>query len=251
MSDKVIVSTTNLSKKFMIGTREKHTMFSAFRHALSGEYSSREIWSLKDINISINKGEMVAVIGPNGAGKTTLLRILSGIMAPTSGACIVEEDVSCIFNLGIGFNFRFTAIENVYLHAALHGISRKEIDGKMDEIVEFSGLGAFMGAKLSEFSSGMIARLGFSTVIQTVRDIIMVDEVLAVGDIAFQQKCMSVFEKLLYDGKTIIFIAHGIGIIKHMCTKGLYLDKGRQICFGNINEVEDMYEKKRQSAPEK
>lgn len=248
MNKKIVIETNNLSKKFMIGTREKLTMFSSLRHALSGKYASREIWALKDINIAINKGEMVAIIGPNGAGKTTLLRILSGIMAPTGGACTVDGEVSCIFNLGIGFNFRFTAIENVYLHAALHGISRKEIDKKMDDIIEFSGLGAFMGAKLSEFSSGMIARLGFSTVIQTVRDVVMVDEVLAVGDIAFQEKCMSVFENLLNEGKTVVFIAHGIESIKHLCSKGLYIDGGRQVCFGDINEVEEMYENNRHAA---
>ncbi|MCR4662458.1 MAG: ATP-binding cassette domain-containing protein [Endomicrobiaceae bacterium] len=240
MSD-IVIQTNNLSKRFKIGTKERLTFFTSLRYKLSGEYPETDLWALKDISFSVRKGEMVAVIGHNGAGKTTLFRILSGIMRQTSGTYNVSEDLSCMFELGLGFNLRFTAIENVYLYGALHGISRKEIDKKMDAIVEFAELDKFMGAKLGEYSSGMISRLAFATVIQTLKGIILVDEVLAVGDIAFQKKCTKAFEKVLNEGHTILFISHGIGEEKRLCSNALYIDHGNQVAFGPVNEVEDMY----------
>lgn len=240
----ISIKTNNLSKCFKIGTRERLTLFTSLKYKITGSLPERELWALKDISFSVKKGEMVAVIGHNGAGKTTLFRILSGIMKQTSGTFTVNEEVSCMFELGLGFNLRFTALENVYLYGALHGITRKEIDKKMDAIVEFAELGNFMGAKLGEFSSGMIARLAFATVIQTLNGIILVDEVLSVGDISFQKKCLKAFEKVLSDGHTVLFISHGIGEVKKFCTNALYIDHGRQMAFGPIDEVEDMYKQK-------
>ena len=242
--NKTVIEVNNLSKKFKIGTKERLTFFTSFRYKLSGQFPEKELWALKDINFSAKKGEMIAVIGHNGAGKTTLFRILSGIMKQTAGTFNITEGISCMFELGLGFNLRFTALENVYLYGALHGITRKEIDNKMDAIVEFAELGNFMGARLGEFSSGMIARLAFATVIQTIQGIILVDEVLAVGDIAFQKKCTQAFEKVIEDGHTVLFISHGIGDIKKICTNALYIDHGQQIAFGPIDEVEDMYKRK-------
>jgi len=237
----IVIQTDNLSKKFKIGTKERLTFFTSLRYKLSGEYPETDFWALKNISFSVKKGEMVAVIGHNGAGKTTLFRILSGILKQTSGTFNITEKVSCMFELGLGFNLRFTAIENVYLYGALHGISRKEIDKKMDAIVEFAELDKFMGAKLGEYSSGMISRLAFATVIQTLQGIILVDEVLSVGDIAFQKKCAKAFEKVLNEGHTILFISHGIGEEKKLCSNALYIDHGKQMAFGPIKEVEDMY----------
>lgn len=243
MSD-IVIQTNNLSKKFKIGTRERLTLFTSLRYKLSGDYPETDFWALKNISFSVKKGEMIAVIGHNGAGKTTLFRILSGIMKQTSGTFNITENVSCMFELGLGFNLRFTAIENVYLYGALHGISRKEIDKKMDAIVEFAELDKFMGAKLGEYSSGMISRLAFATVIQTLQGIILVDEVLAVGDVAFQKKCTKAFEKVLNEGHTILFISHGIGEERKLCSNALYIDHGQQMAFGPMNEVEQMYYEK-------
>ena len=236
-----VIETKNLSKKFKIGTSEKMTLFNTFRYKLSGENPTRELWALRDINISVKKGEMLAVLGPNGAGKTTLLRILSGIMSPTSGSYEVKGEVSCIFELGLGFNPKFTALENVYLYAALHGLSRKEINKKLPEIVKFSELDKFMGAKLSEFSSGMRARLAFATVMQTIKGIVMIDELLAVGDSDFQKKCIAVFEKLINEGNTMLFITHAVSDISKLCKNALYIDAGHQMGFGSISEIEEMY----------
>lgn len=240
----IVIQTNNLSKKFKIGTRERLTFFTTLKYKLSGEYPETDFWALKNITFSVKKGEMIAVIGHNGAGKTTLFRILSGIMKQTSGTFSVKEELSCMFELGLGFNLRFTAIENVYLYGALHGISRKEIDKKMDAIIEFAELDKFMGAKLGEYSSGMISRLAFATVMQTLKGIILVDEVLSVGDIGFQQKCIKEFEKVLNSGHTILFISHGIGEIKRLCSKALYIDHGEQMAFGPVDEVEQMYYEK-------
>ena len=240
----IAIQTNNLSKCFKIGTRERLTLFNSLRYKITGSLPERELWALKNLSFSVKKGEMVAVIGHNGAGKTTLFRILSGIMKQTSGSFTVNEEISCMFELGLGFNLRFTALENVYLYGALHGITRKEIDKKMDSIVEFAELDNFMGAKLGEFSSGMIARLAFATVIQTLNGIVLVDEVLSVGDISFQKKCLNAFEKVLADGHTVLFISHGIGEVKKFCTNALYIDHGTQMAFGPINEVEDMYKQK-------
>ena len=229
--DDIVIETSHLSKMFMIGTTERMTLFSSLRYKLSGDFPVREFWALKDINFSVRRGEMVAVLGPNGAGKTTLLRILSGIIASTGGTFSVRDKVSTIFELGLGFNSRLSALENLYLYAALHGITRKEINRKLPEMMDFSEVGDFMGAKLGEFSSGMKARLAFATVVQTVRGIIMIDEALAVGDAAFQKKCMSAIEKLLNDGKTVLVISHGMGDARKFCSKALYINHGIQKGF--------------------
>jgi ABC-type polysaccharide/polyol phosphate transport system ATPase subunit len=241
MENKEMIKVEGVSKIFEIGTKERMTLLSTIRHKLSGEYPTREVWALKNINFTLKKGEMAVIVGPNGAGKTTLLRILAGIMFPTSGKYEISGQVSCIFDLGIGFNPRFSAIDNVYMYGALLGISRKEVDKKLPEIVEFSELGDFMGAKLSEFSSGMRSRLAFSTIVQTIKDVVMVDEVLAVGDASFQRKCMATFENLLNQGKTIIYISHSPSGVKKFCNKALYINHGNQVAFGGFEEVTEMY----------
>lgn len=244
MSDNIVIETNHLSKRFKIGTNERLTFFTSVRYKLSGSLPEKDLWALKDITFKAKKGEMIAVIGHNGAGKTTLFRILSGILKQTSGTFNIKEKVSCMFELGLGFNLRFTAIENVYLYGALHGISRKEINKKFDSIIEFAELEDFVGTKLGEYSSGMISRLAFATIIQTLQGIVLVDEVLSVGDISFQKKCTKAFEKVLNDGHTILFISHGIGDARRLCSNALYIDHGNQMAFGPIDEVEDMYYKK-------
>lgn len=240
MNDTVI-ETHGLSKRFMIGTQERMTLFSSIRYKLNGEFPTREYWALRDINFSVNRGEMVAVIGPNGAGKTTLLRILSGIMRQTQGTFTVTEDVSCVFELGLGFNLRMTAIENLYLYASLHGISRRQINAKLPEIIDFAGLEGFMAAKLGEYSSGMRARLAFATVIQTVQGIVMIDEVLSVGDAVFQRKCLGAIKKILHEGNTVLFIAHGTSEVRDMCSRALYINAGKQVGFGPLGDIEALY----------
>ncbi|MCB4791200.1 MAG: ATP-binding cassette domain-containing protein [Elusimicrobia bacterium] len=241
MDNNIAIKVENLSKKFCIGTRDRMTLISTIRHRLGGEYPKREIWALQNINFTVKKGEMVVIIGPNGAGKTTLLRILSGIMSQTSGRYEINGETSCMFELGLGFNSNFSAIDNIYLYGALLGMSKKEIDKKLNDIIDFSELGDFMGAKLSEFSSGMSARLAFATVIQTVKGIVMVDEALAVGDLSFQKKCITAFENILNKGNTILFISHGIRGVNRMCKNALYINRGIQIGFGEVDKISKLY----------
>jgi ABC-type polysaccharide/polyol phosphate transport system ATPase subunit len=241
MSEYPVIETRQLSKKFHIGTRERLTLFSALRYRLSGEYPTGDLWALRDITFSVKPGEMIAVIGPNGAGKTTLLKILAGIMSHTSGTFDVRGGVSCIFELGLGFNPRFTALENIFAYGALHGLRRREVEKLLPEIADFSEMGEFMGAKLGDFSSGMRARLAFATVLQTMQNIVMIDEVLTVGDASFQQKCQRAFERMLHEGKTILFISHGLGGVKRLCTNALYINKGVQKGFGPVEEVTAQY----------
>lgn len=242
--EREIIKTNDIFKMFHIGSNEKFTIFNTLRYKLSGETPKKELWALKNVNISVKEGEMIAVIGPNGAGKTTLLRILSGIMATTSGSYRVEGKVSSIFELGLGFNPRFTALQNVYLYGALHGLSRKQVDKILPEVIEFSGLQEFMGAKLSEFSSGMRQRLAFAAIIQTVEDIVMVDEVMAVGDQSFKIKCLDSFKNLLHEGKTILFVTQSLsGELKNLCNRALYLSKGEQMYYGEPEEAQRRYDK--------
>ena len=238
-----IIKVEHLSKKFNIGTKERMTIFSSIRYKLSGEFPKREMWALQDINFSVEKGKMVAVIGPNGAGKSTLLRIISGIIKPTLGSFEVRGEVACLFELGLGFNSWFTALQNVYLYGAFHGLSRKEIDKKIPQIVEFSGLEGFMGAKLKDFSTGMRQRLAFATIIQTVEGVIIVDEVLTVGDALFQSKCIEAFENKLKQGNTILLVSHGLGRAESLCHKALYLNKGRQIAYDDFEKASEIYKK--------
>jgi len=238
-----VIEVKNLFKKFYIGTRERLTIFSTIRAKLSSEMPKREIWALKNINFEVKKGEMIAVIGPNGAGKTTLLRIIAGIMRQTHGEYMIEGNISTMFELGIGFNPRFTAIQNIYLYGARHGLSRKDIDRNLPQIIEFAELDGFMHAKLREYSSGMRQRLAFATIMQTAEDIIMVDEVLSVGDLAFQEKCVGAFKLLLDRGNTILFVAHGLGDAKRLCSRALYINKGEVKGYGPVEEIEELYTK--------
>jgi len=243
MIDNFVIEVDNLWKRFFIGETKRMTLFSTIRYKLSGEVPKREYWALKGINFKVKKGEMVAIIGPNGAGKTTLLRILSGIMEPTFGVYSVTGEVSPILELGLGFDPNFTALENIYLYGALHGYPRKKINKCLDRIIDFSELGEFINTKLRDFSSGMRQRLAFATIIETAGDIIMVDEVLSVGDTSFQRKCIKKFEELLNRGKTILFVSHGIGEERKMCKRALYINKGEQKGFGALEEMENLYRK--------
>ncbi|MFC2061738.1 ABC transporter ATP-binding protein [Elusimicrobiota bacterium] len=242
MISKKVMEVKNLSKKFYIGTTDKLTLFSSLRYIISTEMPKEELWALENINFSVKKGTMTAIVGPNGAGKTTLLRVLSGIMKPTSGEYEVKEDVSTIFELGLGFNPMFTALQNVYLYGALHGLSRKNINEKLPKIIEFSELHKFMNTKLRDFSSGMRQRLAFATIIQTASGIIMIDEVLSVGDMSFKKKCFKAIEKLLSNNNTILFVSHGLGDARELCSKALYLNKGKQRGYGSVENMEELYE---------
>ena len=192
----------------------------------------------------MKRGEAVALIGKNGSGKSTMLKILAGVMYPTEGSVEVNGSMAPLIELGAGFDLELTARENIYLNGAILGHDRVFMDQHFEEIVDFSELRDFLDVPLKNYSSGMTARLGFSiaTVIQA--DILVVDEVLAVGDVRFQEKCKEKIANLLERGTTLLFVSHSEDQVKQLCPKAVWLDHGNLMAFGDTEEVYDMYEKK-------
>ena len=243
MPGKTIIEVESLSKKFMIGKKA-----SDLRYALRDMFSftkekKQEIWALKDISFSINEGEVFGIIGPNGSGKSTLLKILSKITYPTSGRAILRGKVSSLLEVGTGFHPELTGRENIYLNGSILGMKRAEINKKFDEIVDFSGVEQFIDTPVKHYSSGMYVRLAFSVAAHLEPDILLVDEVLSVGDMAFRQKSIKKMNEVAKSGRTVVFVSHNLGIIKEICNKGIYIDKGKIIDSGNINKVVDKYYK--------
>lgn len=201
----------------------------------------REIWALKDVSFEVRKGEALGLIGPNGAGKSTLLKILSGITKPTTGSFEMKGRFSALIEIGAGFHDELTGKENIYMNGAILGMSRKEIEGKFDEIVEFSGLGKFINTPLKKYSSGMRVRLGFSIAAHIEPEILLIDEVLAVGDVNFQNKSISKMRSFKEKGISIIFVSHSMPSVLSMCDRALYLEKGMMRKIGPVADVIDAY----------
>jgi lipopolysaccharide transport system ATP-binding protein len=187
---------------------------------------SDTIWALKDICCEVKRGEVVGVIGRNGAGKSTLLKILSRITEPTSGYAVINGRVGSLLEVGTGFHFELTGRENIYLNGAILGMSRSEIDRKFDEIVEFSEVGKFIDTPVKHYSSGMHLRLAFSVAAHLEPEILLVDEVLAVGDASFQKKCLGKMEDVAAHGRTVLFVSHNLGAVQELCQTSLVLKNG-------------------------
>jgi ABC-2 type transport system ATP-binding protein len=224
--EEVIVSVKDVGKVFQI-PRERHTSLKSM--VLSGwrNRGYREFRAIEKVDFEIHKGEFFGIIGQNGSGKSTLLKILAGIYVPTRGKVRITGRLSPFIELGVGFNPELTARENVFLNGAILGLSRMEIAEKFNEIIEFAELEEFVDQKLKNFSSGMLVRLAFSVAIRARADILLIDEVLAVGDSNFQQKCFDVFRRLKAEGKTIIFVSHDLASIKEFSDRVLVLNKGK------------------------
>lgn len=198
---------------------------------------------LKNINIDIKKGESVALIGVNGSGKSTLLKLITRIIYPTKGTIKVNGKVSSLLELGAGFHPDFSGRENIYFNASIFGLTRKEIDDRLDSIIEFSELGDFIDTPIRTYSSGMYMRLAFSVAINVDADIILIDEILAVGDQHFQEKCMDKMLELKNSGKTIVFVSHSAGAVKFLCDRAVWLKDGIVEMDGKTEDVLNEYEK--------
>jgi len=212
-----------------------------FIKLVSGKLYFREFWALKDISFKIKKGEIFGIIGLNGAGKSTLLKIIAGVLKPTMGRVYVNGTMAPLIELGAGFDFELTARENIFLNGAILGYSRKFMKEKFDEIVEFAELRDFLDVPLKNFSSGMQARLGFAIATIVDPDILIVDEILAVGDFHFQEKCERRINSMLEKGTTIVMVSHSIDQIERMCQRVLWLEKGRMKMIGDAKEVCEAY----------
>lgn len=199
--------------------------------------------ALRDVSFEVGKGESIGVVGRNGSGKSTLLQLIAGTMQPSTGSVEVNGRVAALLELGSGFNPEFTGRENVYLNGAVLGLSKREVDHRFEAIAAFADIGDFMDQAVKTYSSGMQVRLGFAVAINVSADVVIIDEALAVGDINFQAKCISALRKLQENGVSFLIVTHSTGVIKSMCTRGVYLDQGKMISVGPAGEVADMYER--------
>lgn len=229
----------NLSKRYQLGETE-HTML---REALMGFFRKRtgqarkSIWALNGASLEVEQGEVIGIVGRNGAGKSTLLKILSKITYPTSGKVEVKGRVGSLLEVGTGFHDELTGRENIYLNGSMLGMRKKEIEASMDQIVEFADIGDFLDTPIKRYSSGMRMRLGFSVAAHLRTDVLFVDEVLAVGDVGFQKKCLGAMRELGSGGRTILFVSHNMAAIENLCRRTVWIADGRVKEDGNTKEV--------------
>lgn len=208
---------------------------------LKGELLYNDFVALKNINLEIYKGDILGIIGLNGAGKSTLLKILAGVLTPTSGKVTVHGSIAPLIEVGAGFDPELTAKENIFLNGAILGYSRNFLEGKFQEIIDFAELQEFINVPVKNFSSGMYARLGFAIATVVKPDILIVDEVLSVGDYKFQEKCEERIKNMIEDGVTIILVSHDIRLIEHLCTRIVWLEKGNIKKIGSVKNICEEY----------
>ena len=255
----IAIEVAGLGKKYHIGGLQKSyyrltdqvaDMFTApFRRAgklLRGQATGaaeldETIWAIQDVSFQIKSGEVVGIIGRNGAGKSTLLKILSGITDPTEGYADIYGRVGSLLEVGTGFHAELTGRENIYLNGAILGMKKAEIERKLDEIVAFADIDKFLDTPVKHYSSGMHVRLAFSVAAHLEPEILLVDEVLAVGDMAFQRKCLGKMDDVAQAGRTVVFVSHNMGLLQTLCKRGIFLHKGTVDTDGTITEAVDAY----------
>jgi len=208
---------------------------------LKRQLSYEDFWALKDISFSVERGEVFGVMGLNGAGKSTLLKILAGVFKPTLGEVTIRGEISPLLELGAGFDPNCSARDNIYMNGAMYGYPPSYMDERYNEILEFSELWEFEDIALKNFSSGMMARLGFAVATSVQPEILIVDEILGVGDYKFQAKCEKRIESMISDGVTVLLVSHNVGVIKGMCSRAMLLEKGELVCLGDVDEVCEAY----------
>lgn len=229
----------NVSKLYRLYGRPSDQILELL--ALRGRQYHKDFWALRDINLTVGKGETLAVVGPNGSGKSTLLQIVSGIVPPTTGRVLAEGRIAALLELGAGFNTEFTGRENVYLSGEILGLSRSKIDQLFPSIAAFAEIGDFIDRPVKEYSSGMYVRLAFATAIHVDPEILIVDEALAVGDAIFSNRCIQKFEELKGRGVTILFVSHDLGLVKMLADRAVFLMNGRIEAEGRPSDVVNRY----------
>jgi lipopolysaccharide transport system ATP-binding protein len=255
------ISVEGLSKRYAIGVRQKRSdtlviaAASAFIQPLRNLARIRRltsvgedlgetddsIWALRDVSFDVEEGTAIGIIGRNGAGKSTLLKILSRITAPTIGRATIRGKVSSLLEVGTGFHPELTGRENVYLNGSIHGMNRREIAGKFDEIVDFSGVEKLIDTPVKRFSSGMTVRLAFAVAANLEPDVLIVDEVLAVGDAEFQRKCLGKMESTALTGRTVLFVSHNMAAVTRLCSSAVWLDQGKVVRIGPTSKIASSY----------
>lgn len=245
-----IITVSSISKKYklMSATVKYDTFFLETVHKFKNAFTkkdktkkSEEFWALSDISFQVNKGDRIGIIGHNGAGKSTLLKVFSRITTPTEGEIVIKGRVSSLLEVGTGFHPELTGRENVYLNGAILGMTKAEIDSKFNTIVEFSEIGQFMNTPVKKYSSGMYVRLAFAVAAHLDPDILIVDEVLAVGDMKFQQKCLGKMDEVSGQGRTVLYVSHNMNTVQQLCNRVIVLDHGKLIYDGNVDDGIKIY----------
>ena len=244
MNTETIIKVKNATVRFNKATENYNGLKEYVIKMLKGELMFQEFLALKDVNFEVKKGESWGLIGANGSGKSTLLKLICGILKPYKGTVKVHGKIAPLIELGAGFDPQLTARENIYLNGALLGHKKAFMEMHFNEIIEFAELGDFIDVPIKNFSSGMAARLGFAVATIVKPDISIVDEVLAVGDIAFQEKCRKRMESLLQNGTTLLFVSHSSKQVKELCQNVIWLDKGHVVAQGRAEDIIQKYEGK-------
>lgn len=260
MSD-VVIRAEGLGKKYLIGHQAEGAPYATLRESIGRTLSRfrrnardmakgralimgddiEEFWALKDVDFEIRRGEVVGIIGRNGAGKSTLLKVLSRITEPSEGRVTIDGRVASLLEVGTGFHPELSGRENIFLNGSILGMTRKEIQGKFDEIVDFAGVEKFIDTPVKRYSSGMQVRLGFAVAAHLEPEILIVDEVLAVGDAEFQKKCIGKMKDVSGSGKTVLFVSHNMAAVSRLCQTGIYLWKGNATSYGDIQSAQARY----------
>lgn len=235
-----VIEIKNISKIYNLYNKPSDRL----KEALFARQSRHtEFAALNDVSFNVNKGEILGIIGKNGSGKSTILKIITSVLTPTSGECIVKGKIAALLELGAGFNMEYTGIENIYLNGQMIGFSKEEMDKKLQDIIDFADIGEHIYQPVKTYSSGMFARLAFSVAISVDPDILIVDEALSVGDVFFQNKCYRRFEDFRDRGKTILFVTHDMGSVIRYCNRCVLLNAGKKVAEGKPQEMVDLYKR--------
>lgn len=243
MGNDTIINVEHVSMRFNLSSEKFDSFKEYVIKSIKRQVSYDEFWALKDVSFEVKKGDSIGLIGLNGSGKSTMLKTIAGVLKPTKGRVTIGGNIAPLIELGAGFDMDLTARENVFLNGALLGYNRSQMEKEYDGIVEFSELENFMNVPVKNFSSGMISRLAFAIATIGIPDILIVDEVLSVGDFRFQEKCEKRIFNMMKKGTTILFVSHSIQQVKRICNKVVWLDHGTLKMTGDTKEVCDIYEK--------
>lgn len=242
MDKGIAIKISNLGKRYSIGKEKEDNLRASLSNMFKGAINRRdEFWAVQDVNFEVLKGDVIGIVGKNGAGKSTLLKLLSQITVPTTGVIEINGRVASLLEVGTGFHPELTGRENIYLNGTILGMSRKEVKTKFSEIVEFSGVKKFLDTPVKHYSSGMYVRLAFSVAAHLEPEILIIDEVLSVGDAEFQKKCLGKMKDVSAEGRTVLFVSHNMNAVNTLCNKGILLEGGRVKSQGDASAIVDQY----------
>lgn len=241
MSKKIVLEVDNVSMKFNLSKEKTDNLKEYFIKLIKKQLNYNEFWALKNVSLNLQKGDRLALLGPNGAGKSTLLKVVAGVFKPTEGKVTRHGKLVPLLELGAGFDKQYTGAENIYLYGAMLGLDKAYITSKYDEIVEFSELGEFIDVPVKNYSSGMRSRLGFSIATTVAPEILILDEVLSVGDVKFKKKSEKRILSMMADDVSVLFVSHSLKQVKRICNKAIVMDHGQIINAGDIDDMIAFY----------